>query len=449
VIDSAKVEALLARVRQEVDEGLAPAVQVAVAHEGKVVVEATFSAAGDVGDDARFVGFSATKALVAAAIWRLIDAGEVAVDSPAAAYVPEFGTNGKDVVTVEHLLTHTGGFPWAPLGPNRWATREGRREAFSRWRLTLDPGSTFVYHPTAGHWVLGEILATVTGLDHADAIEELVTAPLGLPRLLGIDLDAQDGIVDAVGVGAPPTPEEMEEAFGFKVDIRTSSPWPRRAPARRPSRSPQRCRTWPSTRASPRGRRGSRPSTSSTSGPTRRSLRAAPRARVVGARDGALPADMHGIVTTYQQVATSAPALAPRRGTPSSIFDEIHHAGDDRAWGDVGAAPRSSRRPRRLSLSGTPFRSDTSAIPFVDYHLDEAGPDYEYGYGEALATAGSCGPCTSRASTAMEWVAPDGRVVESTFDDELPRELANQRLRTALSLEGEWLPTVLDQAHER
>lgn len=41
----------------------------------------------------------------------------------------------------------------------------------------------------------------------------------GLPRVLGIAHDAQHGIVDSVGIGAPPTPEEMEEAFGFKVDI--------------------------------------------------------------------------------------------------------------------------------------------------------------------------------------------------------------------------------------
>ncbi len=214
-IDPAKVDALVARVRREVDEGLLPAVQIAVAHEGRVVVDETFGAPAD----SRFVAFSATKALVAAAIWRLIDAGEVDILTSAATYVPEFAANGKDVVTVEQLLTHTGGFPWAPLGPNRWSTSASRREAFSRWRLTLDPGTTFVYHPTAGHWVLGEILTTVTGLDHADAIEELVTAPLGLPRLLGIARDRQDGIVEAVGVGSPPTPEEMEEAYGFKVDI--------------------------------------------------------------------------------------------------------------------------------------------------------------------------------------------------------------------------------------
>jgi CubicO group peptidase (beta-lactamase class C family) len=214
-IDPSKVDRLLERVRREVDEGLSPAVSIAVALDGEVVVEATYGA----DDDARFVGFSATKALVAGAVWRLLDAGEIELDAPAARYVPEFATNGKDVVTIEHLLTHTGGFPWAPLGPDRWATSEGRREAFARWRLTLDPGSAFVYHPTAGHWVLGEILATVTGRDHADAIEELVTAPLGLPRLLAIPVDEQDDVIDAVGVGAPPTPEEMEEAFGFKVDI--------------------------------------------------------------------------------------------------------------------------------------------------------------------------------------------------------------------------------------
>ncbi len=214
-IDQAKVDQLLARVRRDVDEGLAPAVSVAVAYQGEVVVEATYGAP----EGSRFVGFSATKALVAGAIWRLLDQGTVSIHEPVATYIDEFATNGKEAVTVEHLLTHTGGFPWAPLGPDRWGTSQGRREMFARWRLTLDPGTTFVYHPTAGHWVLGEILATVTGMDHADAIEELVTAPLGLPRLLAIAPEDQGDVIDAVGVGAPPTPEEMEEAFGFKVDI--------------------------------------------------------------------------------------------------------------------------------------------------------------------------------------------------------------------------------------
>ncbi|MEZ5138584.1 MAG: serine hydrolase domain-containing protein [Acidimicrobiales bacterium] len=214
-LDPVAVEALLARVRREVEDGLSPAVQVAVALDGEVVVEAGYGAPPRL----PVPGVLDDQGLVAAAIWRLLDAGEVDLQASAATYVPEFATNGKDVVTVEQLLTHTGGFPWAPLGPGRWETTEGRREAFSRWRLTLDPGSAYVYHPTAGHWVLGEILAVVTGLDHADAIEELVTAPLGLPRLLGIARDQQDGMVAAVGVGEPPTAQEMEAQFGVAVDL--------------------------------------------------------------------------------------------------------------------------------------------------------------------------------------------------------------------------------------
>ena len=167
------------------------------------------------------------------------------------------------------------------------------------------------------------------------------------------------------------------------------------------------------------------------------------------ARDGALPSDMHGIVTTYQQVATSSRALAGLSRGAFVIFDELHHAGDDRAWG-TSVMEAFEGAGRRLALSGTPFRSDTSAIPFVEYHLDEARADYEYGYGEALADGGVVRPVYfPRINGFMEWVAPDGEVVAATFDDELTREHANQRLRTALSLEGEWLPTVLDQAHER
>ena len=219
-IDPAKIDRLLARVRREVDEGLSPATQVAIGYRGELLVDATFGAP----DDSRFVAFSATKALVAGAIWQLIDRGDVDLDAPCARYVPEFATNGKDVVTVEQVLTHTGGFPYAPLGPPAWETRAGRLEAFARWRLTLDPGASFMYHPTAGHWVLGEIIAAVTDQGHADAIESLVTGPLGLPRLLGIAVEDQAGILDAVGVGDVPTPEEMEATFGIAVDLNALIP---------------------------------------------------------------------------------------------------------------------------------------------------------------------------------------------------------------------------------
>jgi CubicO group peptidase (beta-lactamase class C family) len=215
VIDDAKLELLLTRIRREVDEGLSPAVQVAVARHGDLLVDETVGAA----PDSRFVAFSATKAFVAAAIWRLMDQQLVLLDEPVATYLPTFATNGKDKVTIEHVLTHTGGFPYAPIGPGSWETKASRREAFGRWRLTSEPGESFTYHPTAGHWVLGEVIEVVTGEDHTDAIQRLVTDPLGLPRVLGTPLDDRDGIVELVAVGDLPTPEEVEQSFGFKLDL--------------------------------------------------------------------------------------------------------------------------------------------------------------------------------------------------------------------------------------
>ncbi len=167
------------------------------------------------------------------------------------------------------------------------------------------------------------------------------------------------------------------------------------------------------------------------------------------AADGALPSDMHGIVTSYQQVATSAATLARLSREAFVIFDELHHAADDRAWG--GAIRQAfGESSRRLALSGTPFRSDTRAIPFVTYEGDEAVPDYEYGYGEALADRRVVRPVYFPSTNGqMEWAAPDGSLHSATFDDHLDAARSSQRLRTALSLDGDWLPTVLRAANER
>jgi superfamily II DNA or RNA helicase len=165
--------------------------------------------------------------------------------------------------------------------------------------------------------------------------------------------------------------------------------------------------------------------------------------------DGSLPRDMHGIVTTYQQVAIASAALRSLAHDALVILDEVHHGGEERAWGDA-LREAFSGAARRLCLSGTPFRSDTRAIPFVRYVADEAVPDFEYGYGDALRDGRVVRPIYFPAvGGRMEWASPDGEVYEASFEDPLIRSLANQRLRTALSLEGDWLPTVLHDAVER
>jgi superfamily II DNA or RNA helicase len=165
-------------------------------------------------------------------------------------------------------------------------------------------------------------------------------------------------------------------------------------------------------------------------------------------RTGLAP-DTHGLVTTYQQVATAGKQLATLAEHAFVIFDEVHHAADERAWGDA-LVDAFLEAPRRLSLSGTPFRSDTRGIPFVRYVQDEAVADYEYGYGQALEDGRVVRPVYfPRVDGHMEWTAPDGSLNAATFADELDRDRASQRLRTALSVDGEWLPAVLSQADAR
>lgn len=215
-IDDDALDTLRARARREVDEGLLPAAQWALAIDGEVVAAETI---GDVpaGDASRFVIYSATKAVVASAVWQLLAEGTLRLDDRVADHIPEFKTNGKDVVTVEHVLLHTSGFPRAPMSLTRAATRDGRLEAFSRWRLSWEPGTRFEYHPTAAHWVLAELLERADGDDFRAVVRRRVLDPLGLDALrLGVPEDEQADVARPVNVGEPPTPEEWKATLGVE-----------------------------------------------------------------------------------------------------------------------------------------------------------------------------------------------------------------------------------------
>src|SRR5262249_13284209 len=169
---------------------------------------------GDAGPETRCVIFSATKAFVASAAWLLIGDGSLDIDRRVAEYIPEFATNGKDVVTVEQVMLHTSGFPRAPLGPPAWADPDRRLGAFARWRLNWEPGPAYESHPTSAHWVLGEPVERVPGRDYRDFVHERVTGALGLPRVLGIAPDDQDGIAELELSREPAPSEELMEIFG-------------------------------------------------------------------------------------------------------------------------------------------------------------------------------------------------------------------------------------------
>ena len=169
-----------------------------------------------------------------------------------------------------------------------------------------------------------------------------------------------------------------------------------------------------------------------------------------------LARDVHGLVTTYQQIATgnTAAKLAGLSADGFVILDEIHHAGHERAWGD-SIRVAFGHAARRLSLSGTPFRSDAVQIPFVRYDAsgdegDMAHADYTYGYADALRDGGVVRPVYfPRVDGEMEWTTASGDVLNASFQDELSKDQVSMRLRTALSLDGEWMPSVLARANEQ
>ena len=213
-IDVAALDALFARVQRDVDAGRLPSCQLAVARDGRVGVWRAF---GDAAPESRYVIFSATKAVVAGAVWILIGEGLLDVTRPVAALVPEFGTNAKEAITVEQVMLHTSGFPHAPFDPLDWDDRERRLARFSSWRCNWEPGSRFEYHPTSAHWVLAEIIERCTGGDFRTYIREQILEPLGLVGLqVGVPPAQQADINDLVLTGEPATPDELEAALGVR-----------------------------------------------------------------------------------------------------------------------------------------------------------------------------------------------------------------------------------------
>lgn len=165
--------------------------------------------------------------------------------------------------------------------------------------------------------------------------------------------------------------------------------------------------------------------------------------------------DLDGVAVTYAQVA--ARPLLHRARTEAAptlvILDEIHHAGDALSWGD---AVREAFEPARcrLALTGTPFRSDTAAIPFVQYEPDDDGvrrskADYTYGYSRALRD-GVVRPVLFLAySGQMRWRTRAGDEVSARLGEPLTADQTAQAWRTALDPKGQWIPAVLRAADRR
>ena len=172
-------------------------------------------------------------------------------------------------------------------------------------------------------------------------------------------------------------------------------------------------------------------------------------------RKGRTSSDFVGIALTYAGVAANplAHRIRTERFNTLVILDEVHHAGDARAWGE---AVREAFEParRRLALTGTPFRSDINPIPFVSYAPDDDGvprsvADYTYGYAHALADHVVRPVLFMAYSGTLQWRTRAGDEIAARLGEPLTKDLTAQALRTALDPKGAWIPSVLEAADRR
>lgn len=173
---------------------------------------------------------SACKPTTVAAVLRLVEAGEVRLDDKVTRFIPNFGQNGKDDVTIWNLMTHTaalGGYD-GPLNLPTWdetiskivaAPRAGARNQGAPPPLAENRP---FYNP-AGIWILGEVLTIV----HKRPFPEIIRSETYLP----LDMkDSWNGM-----------PQDRYAAYGgriiaggFRGDAVASA-----APRRRAATAPQ------------------------------------------------------------------------------------------------------------------------------------------------------------------------------------------------------------------
>ena len=173
---------------RELTKGDTCGVAVLMARDGKIVFQAGFGLADlatktPVTPETKFRIGSVSKQFTAAAILRLAEEKKLALTDPLAKFFPDF-PHGSEV-TLHHLLTHTSGIHsytdkpeflsrvTAPIEPGKlipW---------FQNDPPDFAPGTGFHYDNSA-YFLLGEIVAKVSGRPFADHLRETFFEPLGM-----------------------------------------------------------------------------------------------------------------------------------------------------------------------------------------------------------------------------------------------------------------------------
>lgn len=175
-----------ALINAAIERGDVPGAVLAVLHRDKTVYSKAYGhrsvqpAKTPMQLDAIFDLASLTKPIATAtSVMILIDRGKIDPKSPVAKYIPEFGRNGKEAITVEHLLLHRGGLiPDNHLNDYKQGIAKSWENIFALAPRTK-PGEAFKY-TDVGFMVLGELVQRVDGRPLDQFVAEEIAKPLGL-----------------------------------------------------------------------------------------------------------------------------------------------------------------------------------------------------------------------------------------------------------------------------
>jgi CubicO group peptidase (beta-lactamase class C family) len=196
--------------------------QVAVYFEGKLIVDAWAGMADvrsgrKVDGETLFPVFSTTKGITATAVHLLAERGQLDYDAPVAKYWLTFGTNGKEGITLRHVLAHSAGIPYMPdATPKQLADWDFMCEVMTQLQPAWEPGTKQLYHPITYGWILGEVIRRVDGRPFQPFLEQEICRPLGIRTMF---------------VGLPPELEPQVAWLEAKPEcIESISPPPRTNP---------------------------------------------------------------------------------------------------------------------------------------------------------------------------------------------------------------------------
>ena len=167
--------------------GAETGLQVAVIKDGHLVADVARGVADPrtgaaVSGGTLFYAASTAKGVAATVAHVLVERGELGYDMRAVDVWPEFGSHGKDKVTLRHVLLHTAGVPGLPPDTTAsdlcdWDQMCAVLADAEPW---WEPGTRFGYHSLTFGFLLGEIVRRATGRTISALLRDLVTGPLGV-----------------------------------------------------------------------------------------------------------------------------------------------------------------------------------------------------------------------------------------------------------------------------